>query len=68
MEEKDDQLSRLAMGSSKRTNARIAGLDVIVGGSTTDTLLERTSGDEDRGDYKEGEGEHRVILSRKDGL
>lgn len=56
------------MGSSKRTNARIAGLDVIVGGRTTDTLLERTSGDEDRGDYKEGEGEHCVILSRKDGL
>jgi hypothetical protein len=35
---------------------------------TADTLLERASGDENRGDYKEGKGEHRVILGRKDGL
>ena len=55
----------MAKGSSKRTNARISGLDVVVGGRTADTFSERTSGDEDRGDYEEGEGEHRVILSRK---
>lgn len=61
----NDQLWGLAVDWS---HARIASLDIIEGSEAADTLLKRTSGDDEWGGQKEGEGEHRVILSGKDEL
>jgi hypothetical protein len=43
-------LMTLGDGSDLRSNARIAGLDIIVGGLTLEALLERAGGDGQGGD------------------